>query len=80
MPLENGIRVEMKLRIFEFTFSHHNPGRMSVEDRINEISNILAAGFNRLSVSRQNSQNQLADLGPERPHVDTKESPNMEVA
>ena len=64
----------------ETIISYHNPGKMSVKDRITEISRILAAGFNRLSVSHQNPRNQLDDVDRERPHVTTTKIHNTEVA
>ena len=64
----------------EIIITHHDPDKMSVDDRIKEISRILAVGFNRLSISHQNPRNQLDDVDGERPDGTRPESPNMEVA
>ena len=57
--------------------AHHDPTTMMMEDRLNEIARILAAGYRRLL--GKNAQNRLADLDRESAHVTSSESPE-EVA
>ena len=58
----------------ELTITLHDPARMTVEDRIAEIADILAAGYRRLSLSRKNRKNSLADLDRESAHGNKTES------
>lgn len=62
----------------EINISYHDPGKMKVEDRIKEISRILAVGFLR-HIIPERARNRLDDVEQESPHVTVKET-NMEVA